>query len=63
MAIHLNAQFAAAWDEMERFPRLVYGYEGCIFGPDQRCPEDALARCDFCATSHKLESNIAPVFG
>ena len=38
----------AAWGEMERSLRLVYGYEGCIFGPDQRCPEDAPVRCDFC---------------
>ena len=36
------------WDEMERSLRLVYDYEGCVFGPDQRCPEDAPVTCDFC---------------
>ena len=37
-----------AWAEMERSLRLVYDYQGCIFGPDQRCPEDAPVRCDGC---------------
>ena len=36
------------WAEMERSLRLVYNYEGCIFGPDQRCPEDAPVTCDGC---------------
>ena len=38
----------AAWDEMERSLRMVYNYEGCIFGVDQRCPQDALVTCDGC---------------
>jgi hypothetical protein len=39
----------AAWSEMERSLRLVFRYEGCVFGPDQRCPDDAPIRCDACA--------------
>lgn len=38
----------AAWTEMERSLRLVFGYEGCVFGPDRRCPDDAPVICDFC---------------
>jgi hypothetical protein len=38
----------AAWGEMERSLRLVFGYEACIFGPGSRCPEDAPVICDFC---------------
>jgi hypothetical protein len=38
----------AAWTEMERSLRQVFGYEGCICGPDQRCPEDAPVTCNFC---------------
>jgi hypothetical protein len=38
----------AAWDEMERSLRMVFGYEGCVFGPDRRCPDDAPATCDYC---------------
>jgi hypothetical protein len=37
-----------AWDLMERLLREVYGYDGCIFGPDRRCPDDAPVICDFC---------------
>jgi hypothetical protein len=39
----------AAWGEMERSLRMVFGHEGCVFGPDRRCPEDAPVVCDFCA--------------
>lgn len=39
----------AAWDEMERPLRLVFGYEACVFGPDRRCLDDAPVICDFCA--------------
>jgi hypothetical protein len=38
-----------AWDLMERSLRMVFGYEGCVFGPDRRCPEAAPVVCDFCA--------------
>ena len=38
----------AAWDEMERSLRRVYGNEGCIFGSDQRCPQNAPVWCDGC---------------
>jgi hypothetical protein len=36
------------WDFLERKLRHEYGYEGCIFGPGQHCPEDAPVRCDAC---------------
>ena len=36
------------WDEMERSLRMVYGYQGCIYGPQQRCPEDGVISCDGC---------------
>jgi hypothetical protein len=38
-----------AWDSLERILRQVFGYDGCIFGPDRRCPGEAHAICDFCA--------------
>ena len=38
----------AAWAEMEQSLRAVYGYEGCIQGPDQQCPQDVLVTCDLC---------------
>jgi hypothetical protein len=41
----------AAWGEMERSLRLVFGYEGCVFGPDQRCPYDAPVICDSCVVA------------
>ena len=31
----------AGWDEMERSLRMAYGYEGCIYGPNQQCSQDA----------------------
>ena len=37
----------ASWTELERVFRCT-GYGGCIFGPDQRCPVDAPAKCDGC---------------
>jgi hypothetical protein len=46
-----DERFSAAvegWDLLERKLRQEFGYEGCIFGPDQRCPEDAPVRCDAC---------------
>jgi diadenosine tetraphosphatase ApaH/serine/threonine PP2A family protein phosphatase len=41
----------AAWSEMERSLRMVFGYEGCVFGPDQRCPKDAPVICDACVVA------------
>ena len=38
----------AAWDELERDLRSAFGYEGCIFGPGERCPKDAPVSCDSC---------------
>jgi hypothetical protein len=38
----------AAWTEMERSLRLVFGHRGCIFCLDRRCPDDAPVVCDFC---------------
>jgi hypothetical protein len=38
----------AAWDQMERLLRQVFGYEGCVFGPDRRCPEGATVVCGYC---------------
>ena len=46
-----DERFSAAldgWAEMERSLRLVYSYQGCIFGADQRCPQDAPVTCDGC---------------
>ena len=37
-----------AWAGMERSLRLVYGYQGCVFGPSGRCPADAPVSCDRC---------------
>ena len=36
------------WGEMERSLRRVYGNGGCIFGSDQRCPQNAPVWCDGC---------------
>ena len=36
------------WDLMERTLRQVYGYEGCIFGPDESCPAQGPTHCDAC---------------
>lgn len=44
----------AAWGEMERSLRLVFDYRGCVFTPDQRCPEDATIICDFCAEERAI---------
>ena len=49
------SQSLAAWDEMERSLRAVYGYEGCVQGPDQRCPEVAALVCDSCAQRAKTK--------
>ena len=36
------------FDSLEANLRLAYGFEGCIFGPDKRCPEDAQPTCQAC---------------
>jgi hypothetical protein len=50
-----DARFSTAldaWAELKRSLRAVFGYEGCVFGPDRRCPEDAPVLCDFCVDSY-----------
>ena len=42
----------AAWSEMERSLRLVWGYEGCILGPDRSCPPESPVTCDSCVISN-----------
>jgi hypothetical protein len=42
----------AAWDSLERTLRQVYGYDGCIFGPDRRCPDDTPTTCDCCRAGY-----------
>ena len=39
------------WDLLEKKLRQEYGYEGCVLGPDQRCPEEAPVRCDSCVAA------------
>jgi len=51
----------ASWTELEQVFRCT-GYEGCIFGPDQRCPEDAPLTCD-CCVGVKHSASISPPFG
>ena len=36
------------WAEMERSLRMIYDYQGCIFGVGRECPGSAPARCDGC---------------
>jgi hypothetical protein len=36
------------WISMEQMVRQVFGYEGCIFGPGETCPEESPVRCDAC---------------
>lgn len=46
-----DARFSAAlaaWDVLERKLRHQFCYEGCVYGPGQRCPEDAPVTCDAC---------------
>ena len=38
----------AAWDLLERKLRTECRYEGCVYGPGQRCPTDAPVMCDAC---------------
>lgn len=38
----------AAWDLLERKLRTEFRYEGCVYGPGQRCPTDAPVMCDAC---------------
>ena len=45
----------ASWSEMERSLRVVYGYEGCVMGPGQRCPGDAPVICDACLVDAKTK--------
>jgi hypothetical protein len=42
------------WDLLERKLRQEFGYEGCIHGPGQRCPEDVPVVCDFCAGGNSM---------
>jgi hypothetical protein len=36
------------WDELESALRVVHNYEHCIFGEDQRCPDDTVVKCAAC---------------
>ena len=36
------------WSAMEGNLRELFGYEGCIFGPGESCPEDTPVTCDAC---------------
>ncbi len=48
----LRRRFADAlelWGQLETALRILWGYEGCIHGPDGRCPDDAVVRCMACA--------------
>ena len=39
----------ATWEQLERVFRCT-GYQGCIWGPDVRCPDDAPVNCNGCLT-------------
>ena len=36
------------WWAIEQTVRQVYGYEGCVLGPGEHCPESAPVTCDSC---------------
>jgi hypothetical protein len=37
-----------AWASLEQTLRQVFGYQGCVFGPDRKCPGGATVVCDYC---------------
>ena len=41
-------QVLDGWDRLERPVRVVYGFQYCVFGVGQTCPEDAPVRCGAC---------------
>lgn len=46
----LRSKMSSVWDEQEEALRHT-GFEGCIFGEGEQCPEDAPLRCSVCAGS------------
>jgi hypothetical protein len=42
------------WELLERKLRDEFGYEGCVLGPDQRCPDDGPVMCDACLLGDHL---------
>ena len=44
----MEAQFLFGldtWDQLDNLLRQVYNYRDCIYGPDQRCPGNAIVSC------------------
>lgn len=41
-------QMMDVWEELEKQLRDGQGFTGCIFGPDERCPEEAIINCVAC---------------
>ena len=50
----LRSKMSGVWDELEEALRHA-GFEGCIFGEGQQCPEDAPLRCSACANFGQYE--------
>ncbi len=44
------------WDRMDRMLRGVYGFEACVMGPGQRCPDESPVTCRGCTSSRKLSN-------
>ena len=39
------------YESGERLLRELFGYEGCVHGPDKVCPPNQLVACEFCVES------------
>ena len=58
----VERQFLKALDAragMEREVRLLYGFRGCVTGPEG-CPEASPVRCESCAEEHPPAEDGAP---
>ncbi|MBI4200726.1 MAG: hypothetical protein HY531_00375 [Chloroflexi bacterium] len=41
------------WDSYDLALRSLYGFQGCILGPGQRCPDDSPVSCRGCTAARK----------
>ena len=38
------------WEKLEKQLRVQDGYQGCIFGSDEHCPQEAIINCAACTS-------------
>ena len=51
------------WERLEDQLRDIQGFQGCVFGPGEHCPQEAVVNCAACVTTKETVESLERQLG